>query len=107
MLFRSLNSAALNGIMVLLFDLVPAEIFGTGVGMVGGLAGGLSGIIGPLLMGYLYDVSGSFFGGFVALACGTLLGAAALWPVARYEKQVRRDRAQRHAQGLNAAEAAH
>lgn len=98
-----LNSAALNGIMVLLFDLVPAEIFGTGVGMVGGLAGGLSGIVGPLLMGYLYDLTGSFFGGFVALACGTLLGAAALWPVAVYEKQVRQEKARRHASALNAA----
>jgi len=98
-----LNSAALNGIMVLLFDLVPAEIFGTAVGMVGGLSGGLSGIIGPLLMGYLYDLTGSFFGGFVTLACGTLLGAAALWPVAVYEKKIRRDKALAQAAALNAA----
>lgn len=98
-----LNSAALNGIMVLLFDLVPAEIFGTGVGMVGGLAGGLSGIIGPLLMGYLYDLTGSFFGGFVTLAGGTLLGAAALWPVVVYEKRVRRDKARAEAVSLEAA----
>ena len=82
---------------------MPAEIFGTGVGMVEGLAGGLSGIVGPLLMGYLYDLTGSFFGGFVALACGTLLGAAALWPVAVYEKQVRQEKARRHASALNAA----
>ena len=54
-------------------------------------------------MGYLYDLTGSFFGGFVALACGTLLGAAALWPVAVYEKQVRQEKARRHASALNAA----
>ncbi len=98
-----LNSAALNGIMVLLFDLLPASLFGTGVGMVGGLAGGLSGIVGPLLMGYLYDLTGSFFGGFVALAAGTLLGAAALWPVANYEKRVRGDKARLHAAASGAA----
>ncbi|MBK6657000.1 MAG: MFS transporter [Proteobacteria bacterium] len=98
-----LNSAALNGIMVLLFDLLPASLFGTGVGMVGGLAGGLSGIVGPLLMGYLYDLTGSFFGGFVTLAAGTLLGAAALWPVANYEKRVRGDKARLHAAASGAA----
>lgn len=96
------NSAALNGIMVLLFDLVPASLFGTGVGMVGGLSGGVSGIVGPWLMGYLYDLTGSFFGGFVTLACGTLLGAAALWPVAVYEKKVRSDKARRLAAALGA-----
>ena len=97
------NSAALNGIMVLLFDLVPASLFGTGVGMVGGLSGGLSGIIGPWLMGYLYDLTGSFFGGFMTLAGGTLLGAAALWPVAVYEKQIRDDKLRRLAAAASAA----
>lgn len=84
-----LNSAALNGIMVLLFDLIPAAAFGTSVGIVGGLCGGLGGVVGPLLLGYLYDLSGSFQWGFVALAISTVLGAAAMLPVVAYEKTVR------------------
>jgi hypothetical protein len=54
-------------------------------------------------MGYLYDLTGSFFGGFVTLAAGTLLGAAALWPVANYEKRVRGDKARLHAAASGAA----
>lgn len=88
-----LNSASLNGIIVLLFDLIPAEVFGTSVGIVGGLCGGLSGVIGPLLLGYLYDLTGSFFWGFVALGVGTLIGALALIPVIGYEKKIKREKA--------------
>ncbi len=88
-----LNSAALNGIMVLLFDLIPAASFGTSVGIVGGLCGGLGGVVGPLLLGYLYDLSGSFQWGFVALALATVLGAAAMLPVVAYEKKIRGEKA--------------
>ena len=88
-----LNSAALNGIMVLLFDLIPATAFGTSVGIVGGLCGGLGGVVGPLLLGYLYDLSGSFQWGFVALAISTVLGAAAMLPVVAYEKKIRDQKA--------------
>ena len=88
-----LNSAALNGIMVLLFDLIPAAAFGTSVGIVGGLCGGLGGVVGPLLLGYLYDLSGSFQWGFVALAISTVLGAAAMLPVVAYEKTIRDQKA--------------
>ena len=98
-----LNSAALNGIMVLLFDLIPAEAFGTSVGIVGGICGGLSGVIGPLLLGYLYDLTGSFYGGFVALGVGTLIGATALVPVIGYEKKVKREKAEKHARAVASA----
>lgn len=84
-----LNSAALNGIMVLLFDIVPAEIFGAGVGLVGGLSGGLAGIVGPLLVGWLYDLTGSFVAGFYALAAGVVIGAVFLWPMIAHERQVK------------------
>jgi sugar phosphate permease len=92
-----LNSASLNGIIVLLFDLIPAEVFGTSVGIVGGLCGGLSGVVGPLMLGYLYDLTGSFFWGFVALGIGTLIGAIALIPVVGYEKKVKREKAAKQA----------
>ena len=61
-----LNSAAVNGFVVLVFDLIPAQVFGTAIGIVGGLCGGLGGVLGPLLLGYLYDKTGTFFWGFVS-----------------------------------------
>lgn len=88
-----LNSASLNGIIVLLFDLIPVEVFGTSVGIVGGLCGGLSGVVGPLLLGYLYDTTGSFFWGFVFLGVGAAIGALALIPVISYEQQVKLQKA--------------
>ncbi|HEV8712421.1 MAG TPA: MFS transporter, partial [Candidatus Binatia bacterium] len=88
-----LNSASLNGIIVLLFDIIPAEVFGTSIGIIGGLCGGLAGVIGPLMLGYLYDRTGSFFWGFVALGSGATLGALALIPVISYEKRIKREKA--------------
>lgn len=88
-----LNSASLNGIVVLLFDIIPAEVFGTSIGIIGGLCGGLAGVIGPLLLGYIYDLTGSFFWGFVVLGLGATLGALALIPVIGYEKRVKREKA--------------
>jgi sugar phosphate permease len=88
-----LNSASLNGIIVLLFDIIPAEVFGTSIGIIGGLCGGLAGVMGPLLLGYLYDRTGSFFWGFVTLGLGATLGALALIPVVGYEKRIKREKA--------------
>jgi sugar phosphate permease len=88
-----LNSASLNGIVVLLFDIIPAEVFGTSIGIIGGLCGGLAGVIGPLLLGHIYDLTGSFFWGFVVLGLGATLGALALIPVIGYEKRVKREKA--------------
>jgi len=89
-----LNSASLNGVIVLVFDIIPAEVFGTAIGVIGGLCGGLGGIVGPLLLGYLYDQTGTFLWGFVALGLGATIGALALIPVIGYEKQVRQEKAQ-------------
>ncbi|MGE0822793.1 MAG: MFS transporter [Candidatus Binatia bacterium] len=87
-----LNAASVNGFVVLVFDLIPAELFGTAVGIVGGLCGGLGGIIGPLLLGYLYDTTGTFFWGFVALGVGTMIGGLVLLPVIGYERQIKREK---------------
>ena len=82
-----LNAAAVNGFVVLVFDLIPSNVFGIAIGVVGGLAGGLGGVLGPLLLGYLYDQSGTFFWGFVALGVGEVIGGLVLLPVLGYEQQ--------------------
>ena len=92
-----LNSAAVNGFVVLVFDLIPAQVFGTAIGIVGGLCGGLAGIIGPLLLGYLYDQTGTFFWGFVALGVGAMLGGLVLIPVIAEEKRLKQEKAARQA----------
>lgn len=92
-----LNSASLNGVVVLVFDIIPAEVFGTAIGIIGGLCGGLGGVLGPLLLGYLYDQTGTFFWGFVALGLGATLGALALIPVIRDERSIKQEKAQRQA----------
>lgn len=92
-----LNSAAVNGFVVLVFDLIPAQVFGTAIGIVGGLCGGLAGIIGPLLLGYLYDQTGTFYWGFVALGVGAMLGGLILIPVIAEEKRLKQEKATRQA----------
>ena len=88
-----LNSAALNGFVVLVFDLIPGKLFGTAIGIIGGLCGGLAGVLGPLLLGYLYDQTGTFFWGFVALGVGAAIGGLVLIPVLEYERQSKQDKA--------------
>lgn len=92
-----LNSASLNGVVVLVFDIIPAEVFGTAIGIIGGLCGGLGGVLGPLLLGYLYDQTGTFFWGFVALGLGATLGALALIPVISDERTIKQKKARQHA----------
>ncbi|MBI2877939.1 MAG: MFS transporter, partial [Candidatus Tectomicrobia bacterium] len=66
------SMGAINSIIVLVYDLYPIESFGTAIGIVVGLGGGLSGLIAPLLIGLILDATGSFFWGFSILALGTL-----------------------------------
>jgi sugar phosphate permease len=87
-----LNSAMVNGYVVLVFDLIPARVFGTAIGIVGGLCSGLAGVLGPLLLGYLYDHSGTFFWGFVALGIGAVIGGLVLFPVLSHELPRKEDK---------------
>jgi ACS family glucarate transporter-like MFS transporter len=93
-----LNSAAVNGFVVLVFDLIPAQVFGTAIGIVGGLCGGLGGVLGPLLLGYLYDKTGTFFWGFVSLGIGAVIGGLVLIPVIGYEQRRKQDQAVQQSQ---------
>ena len=88
-----LNSAAVNGFVVLVFDLIPSRVFGTAIGIIGGLCGGLAGVLGPLLLGYLYDKTGTFFWGFITLGIGAVIGGLVLIPVLDYERQSKQDKA--------------
>ncbi len=93
-----LNSAAFNATVILLFDLLPAEIIGIAAGVGIGLFGGLGGVVGPLILGYFYDHSGSFFWGFGTLGIGAVVGALVLVPIFFHEKRVKQEKAARAAQ---------
>jgi sugar phosphate permease len=93
MLFFS--AAAVNSLIVLLFDLFPAEVLGIAVAIFGGVFGGLGGVVGPLILGYSYDYTGSFLWGFYGLSIGALVGAGVLVPVVFYERRVKRTKAEK------------
>jgi sugar phosphate permease len=101
-----LNAAAVNGFVVLVFDLIPAKAFGTAVGIVGGLSGGLGGVLGPLLLGYLYETTGTFFWGFVSLGVGAVIGGLVLIPVLGYEQQRKQNKTAEQSLAGNPAVAA-
>ncbi len=90
-----LNAAAFNALAVLLFDLFPAEVVGVAAGVCIGLFGGLGGVTGPLVLGYSYDHTRSFFWGFCGIGLGATLGSLVLVPVWFYEQQVKREKAER------------
>ncbi len=95
-----LNAAAVNTLIVLLFDILPDEVLGMAVGIFAGIFGGLGGVIGPLVMGYSFDATGSFLGGFVVLAAGIFLGASLLTPVFFYERRIKREKREKAAFGV-------
>ncbi|MGE4089939.1 MAG: MFS transporter [Candidatus Binatia bacterium] len=90
-----LNAAAFNTLAVLLFDLLPAEVVGVAAGLCIGLFGGLGGVMGPIILGYSYDMTHSFFWGFSAIGLGASIAALAMVPVWRHEQQVKREKAAR------------
>ena len=89
------NAAAFNALIVLLFDLFPAEVVGVAAGVCIGLFGGLGGVTGPLILGYFYDHTGSFFWGFTAIGVGATASAFVLIPVWFYEQRVKKEKAGR------------
>lgn len=102
-----LNAAATNSLIVLLFDLFPAEVLGVTVAIFAGICGGSGGIIGPIVLGRFYDQTGSFFWGFCSLAGGAVVGALILIPIVLYEYRVKREKKERAvlAQALGEREA--
>ncbi len=87
-----LNAAATNSLIVLLFDLFPAEVLGITVALFAGVCGGAGGIVGPIVLGRSYDLTGSFFWGFCSLAGAALVAALVLVPVAVYERRVKQEK---------------
>ena len=100
-----LNAAAVNTLIVVFFDILPDEVLGMAVAIFAGIFGGLGGVIGPLVMGYSFDATGSFLAGFSALAAGILLGAGILTPVFFHERRVKKEK-QRKASLAVSSEAA-
>ena len=94
------NAAAFNSLIVLLFDLFPAEVVGVAAGLCIGLFGGLGGVTGPLVLGYAYDQTQSFFWGFSAIGIGATVASLVLIPVWRYEQKVKREKMERAANRL-------
>ena len=91
------NSAAIGVFVVLLFDLFPPEIIGVALALMAGVFGGLGGVVGPLMMGYVYDLTHSFGWGFAAMAGGMLACIGLLCCVLPYETRVKQ--AKQRAQG--------
>jgi sugar phosphate permease len=89
------NAAAVSIFVVLLFDLLPAEVIGVALAMMVGIFGGLGGVVGPLIMGYSYDSTGSFLMGFVSMAAGLIIAVALLGFVLLYERRIKLDKRMR------------
>lgn len=90
------NGAAVGPFIVLLFDLMPAHVVGVAIAVMSGVFASAGGMVGPLAMGYSFDLTGSFAGGFAAMAGGLLIAIALLWRVARHEEEairLKRERA--------------
>jgi sugar phosphate permease len=89
------NAAAVSIFVVLLFDLLPAEVIGVALATMVGIFGGLGGVVGPLVMGYAYDLSGTFFLGFVSMAAGLVVAAVMLGFVYLYERRIKLEKRQK------------
>ena len=82
-------SGPLNSFIVVMMDMLPPEIFGTAFSLVIGIGAGLCGAVSPILVGYLLDITGSFFWGFTIFSLAGVLGAFISIPLMLYEKQVK------------------
>jgi MFS transporter, ACS family, aldohexuronate transporter len=92
------NGAAIGPFMVLIFDLMPAQVVGVAIAVQVGIFGSLGGLVGPLAMGYSFDLTGSFAGGFAGMAGGLVVAIGLLCLVLRHEFAMAREK-QRRASG--------
>lgn len=92
-----LNAATTNSLIVVLFDLFPAEVLGVTIAIFSGIFGGSGGILGPIILGRFYDQTGSFFWGFCTLAGSAVVSAIVLIPIVFYEHRVKREKKERAA----------
>ena len=83
-----LNASAVAMFVVLLFDLLPAEVIGVAVAVNSGVFGGTGGIVGPIIMGWSFDLTGSFAMGFTAMAAGMVIAAVMTAFVFAHERRV-------------------
>ena len=63
-----------------------------------GLFGGLGGVVGPLILGYSYDQTGSFFWGFASLGLGATFVSFLFIPIFFHERRVKKAKRARAAQ---------
>jgi sugar phosphate permease len=87
-LMLSCNGAAIGPFMVLIFDLMPAQVVGVAIAVQVGIFGSLGGLVGPLAMGYSFDLTGSFATGFAGMAGGLVVAIGLLLLVLRHEREV-------------------
>ena len=96
-IFMSLSlfatSVSLSTLIVLAYEFFPTESFAACWGLIGG-TGGISGLIAPLVIGFVYDLTGSFFWGFTTFAIGGLLAGGLFIPLALHEKKIKAQKAQ-------------
>jgi len=71
-LIVSLGHAATNQIYAIASSLLPKDEVGKGMGIVG-LGSGIFGYLGPQMLGYLRDTTGSFTAGWIFVACAAVL----------------------------------
>jgi sugar phosphate permease len=95
------NAAAVSIFVVLLFDLLPAEVIGVALATMVGIFGGLGGVVGPLIMGYSYDLAGTFFFGFAGMAAGLIVAVILLGFVYLYERRVKWEKRQKLTIGVS------
>ena len=98
-----LNASAVTVLVVLLFDLLPAEVIGVAVALNSGLFGGTGGIVGPLVMGWSYDLTGSFAMGFMAMAAGLVVAAVLVSFVFKHERRASGEKKRRALEAAGAA----
>ncbi|MCK9503946.1 MAG: MFS transporter [Porticoccaceae bacterium] len=86
------NAAAVSKFMVITFDLYPPEIIGVALAVEIGLFAGFGGIVGPVLIGYTYDLTGSFFAGFATMAAGMAVATAMMIPIYFFERNIKKQK---------------
>lgn len=91
------SMGATNSLVVLFYEMFPAEAFATGIGILAGIGGGLAGLVAPLVIGRLLDITGSFFWGFTIFALATLVAGGCFAVLVSRESQVKAEKAARMA----------